>query len=225
MKAAEPAPLEEKSAVPEADTITAAAAMDPPAGSETGKPMTTNHHSFAAAIMPNNMDAPVIMFSITDAVACHQHKSMYDLLLLTPKQPIQQYVKIHDIGNSHSAAAVTAEDLAPAPAAASEEEVKPDVSNTSEMPVEEAVKVIGGTQAGSAPVSEAPTANKALDAVPVGPDPAAAAPAAADDTPQDGEYFLDATLADSMQVCTSPRHKSTDTLAYLCNTLSKQRAA
>lgn len=69
------------------------------------------------------------------------------------------------------------------------------MSNTQEMPVEEAVKVIGGTQAGSAPVSEGPTAGKALDAVPVGPDPAAT-----DDTPQDGDYFLDANLADSMQV-------------------------
>lgn len=67
------------------------------------------------------------------------------------------------------------------------------------MPVEEAVKVIGGTQAGSAPVSEVPTAGKALDAVPVGPDPAAAG-SGADDTPQDGEYFLDANLADSMLV-------------------------
>jgi len=34
----------------------------------------------------------------------------------------------------------------------------------------------------------------------VGPDPAAAAPAV-DDTPQDGDYFLEATLADSKQVC------------------------
>ena len=65
--------------------------------------------------------------------------------------------------------------------------------------VEEAVKVIGGTQAGSAPVSEVPTAGKALDAVPVGPDPAAAS-SGADDTPQDGEYFLDADLADGMLV-------------------------
>ena len=64
------------------------------------------------------------------------------------------------------------------------------------MPVEEAVKVIGGTQAGSAPVSEAATAGKPLDVVPVGPDPAAAA----DDTPQDGDYFLDANLADGAQV-------------------------
>lgn len=32
--------MEEKSAVPEADTVSAAAAMDPPIGSETGK--TTN---------------------------------------------------------------------------------------------------------------------------------------------------------------------------------------
>ncbi len=68
------------------------------------------------------------------------------------------------------------------------------------MPVSEAVKIIGGTHAGSAPVSEAPTAGKALDSVPVGPDPAAAAPAA-DDMPQDGDYFLEATLADSKQVC------------------------
>ena len=88
---------------------------------------------------------------------------------------------------------MSTEDLAPT------EEAKPDVSNAQEMPVEEAVKVIGGTQAGGAPVSEAATAGKALDAVPVGPDPAAAG-TAADDTPQDGDYFLDATLADSMQV-------------------------
>lgn len=67
------------------------------------------------------------------------------------------------------------------------------------MPVEEAVKVIGGLQAGSAPVSTASTAGKALDAVPVGPDPAAAGNAA-DDAPQDGDYFLDANLADSMLV-------------------------
>ena len=66
------------------------------------------------------------------------------------------------------------------------------------MPVSEAVKMIGGTKAGSAAVGEVPTATKALDSVPVGPDPATA-----DDTPQDGDYFLDATLADSMQVCTS----------------------
>ena len=102
------------------------------------------------------------------------------------------------------AADVSAEDLAPtAPAAEQAEVRKPDVSNTSEMPVSEAVKVIGGTQAGSAPVREAPTASKALDAVPVGPDPAAAG-TAADDMPQDGDYFLDATLADSMLVSTSP---------------------
>lgn len=67
------------------------------------------------------------------------------------------------------------------------------------MPVEEAVKMIGGTQAGSAPVSTVPTAETALDAVPVGPDPAAAGKAA-DDSPQDGDYFLDANLADSMLV-------------------------
>ena len=47
------------------------------------------------------------------------------------------------------------------------------------MPVSEAVKVIGGTQAGSAPVSEGPTIGKALDFVPVGPHSAAAAPAPA----------------------------------------------
>ena len=76
---------------------------------------------------------------------------------------------------------------------------QPDVSNAQEMPIEEAVKVIGGTQAGSAPVSQAQTASKALDAVPVCPDPAAAG-TAADDTPQDGDYFLDANLADSIQV-------------------------
>ncbi len=68
------------------------------------------------------------------------------------------------------------------------------------MPVSEAVKIIGGTHAGSAPVSAPPTAGKALDSVPVGADPVAAAPAA-DDMPQDGDYFLDATLADSKQVC------------------------
>ena len=79
------------------------------------------------------------------------------------------------------------------------EVAKPDVSNAQEMPIEEAVKVIGGTQAGSAPVSEAVTASKALDAVPVGPDPAAAG-TAADHTPQDTDYFLDANLADSIQV-------------------------
>ena len=73
------------------------------------------------------------------------------------------------------------------------------MSSAQEMPVEEAVKVIGGTQAGSAPVSEPPTASKALDAVPVGPDPAAAG-SAGDDAPQDGDYFLDANLSDSMQV-------------------------
>ena len=93
-----------------------------------------------------------------------------------------------------------ADDLAnPTSAPADDKVEKPDVSNTSEMPVSEAVKVIGGTKAGSAPVAEAPTAGKALDAVPVGPDPAAAG-TAADDTPQDGDYFLDATLADSYQV-------------------------
>lgn len=91
------------------------------------------------------------------------------------------------------------------------EVAKPDVSNAQEMPVEEAVKVIGGTQAGSAPVSEASTASKALDAVPVGPDPVAAG-AAADDAPQDGDYFLDANLADSMQV----------ELAYICLSLVSQ---
>ena len=90
------------------------------------------------------------------------------------------------------------EDLAPS-SRASAEVAKPDVSNAQEMPVEEAVKVIGGTQAGSAPVSEAPTASKAMDAVPVGPDPAAAGTAAVD-APQDGDYFLDANLANSMQV-------------------------
>ena len=37
VKATEPNSMEEKSAVPEADTISAAAAMDPPVGSETGK--------------------------------------------------------------------------------------------------------------------------------------------------------------------------------------------
>ncbi len=95
-------------------------------------------------------------------------------------------------------AAISAEDLSAA--ATEEEEPKPDVTHTSEMPVSEAVKIIGGTHAGSAPVSEAPTAGKALDTVPVGPDPAAAAPAV-DDTPQDGDYFLEATLADSKQVC------------------------
>ncbi len=95
-------------------------------------------------------------------------------------------------------AAISAEDLTAA--AIEEEEPKPDVTHASEMPVSEAVKIIGGTHAGSAPVSEAPTAGKALDSLPVGPDPAAAAPAA-DDTPQDGDYFLDATLADSKQVC------------------------
>lgn len=121
---AEPLP-EEKAAVPEADTIAAAQAVDPPAGSET---------------------------------------------------------------------AISAEDLTAA--ATEEEEPKLDVTHTSEMPVSEAVKIIGGTHAGSAPVSEAPTAGKALDSVPVGPDPAAAV-SAADDTPQDGDYFLDATLADS----------------------------
>ena len=100
-----------------------------------------------------------------------------------------------------SVAAVAADDLAnPAPSAADDKIEKPDVSNTSEMPVSEAVKVIGGTKAGNAPVAEAPTASKALDAVPVGPDPAAAG-TAADDTPQDGDYFLDANLADSLQVC------------------------
>ncbi|DBA70504.1 hypothetical protein WJX79_008632 [Trebouxia sp. C0005] len=119
--------LEEKAGVPEADTFAAAAAVDPPAGSET---------------------------------------------------------------------AISAEDMTAA--ATEEEEPKLDVTHTSEMPVSEAVKIIGGTHAGSAPVSEAPTAGKALDSVPVGPDPAAAAPAA-DDTPQDGDYFLDATLADSKQ--------------------------
>ncbi|KAA6428005.1 MAG: hypothetical protein FRX49_02667 [Trebouxia sp. A1-2] len=93
-------------------------------------------------------------------------------------------------------AAISAEDMTAA--ATEEEEPKLDVTHTSEMPVSEAVKIIGGTHAGSAPVSEAPTAGKALDSVPVGPDPAAAAPAA-DDTPQDGDYFLDATLADSKQ--------------------------
>lgn len=93
---------------------------------------------------------------------------------------------------------ISAEDLAPTPAAPAEV-VKPDVSTAQEMPVEEAVKVIGGTQAGSAPVSEAPTAGKALDSVLVGPDPAAAG-SAADDKPQDGDYFLDANLADSMLV-------------------------
>lgn len=79
------------------------------------------------------------------------------------------------------------------------------------MPVSEAVKVIGGTQAGSAPVSEGPTAGKALDSVPVGPDPAAAAPAPAmadDDMPQDGDYFLDATLADSKQARIYPACRS-----------------
>lgn len=93
---------------------------------------------------------------------------------------------------------LSAEDLAPTPAAPAEV-AKPDVSTAQEMPVEEAVKVIGGTQAGSAPVSQAPTAGKALDAVPVGPDPVAAG-SAADDAPQDGDYFLDANLADSMLV-------------------------
>ena len=77
--------------------------------------------------------------------------------------------------------------------------MKPDVNTAQEMPVEEAVKVIGGTQAGSAPVSTVPTAETALDAVPVGPDPAAAG-RAADDSPQDGDYFLDANLADSTLV-------------------------
>lgn len=127
VKPAEPL-LNEKAVVPEADTVAAAAAVDPPAGSET---------------------------------------------------------------------AISAEGLS---AAATEEEEEPklDVTHTSEMPVSEAVKIIGGTHAGSAPVCEAPTAGKALDSVPVGPDPAAAAPAA-DDTPQDGDYFLDATLADSKQ--------------------------
>lgn len=91
----------------------------------------------------------------------------------------------------------SAEDLGPTPAAPAEEP-KPDVTHVQEMPVEDAVKVIGGTQAGSAPVSEARTAGKALDAIPVGPDPAAA-DTAAGDTPQDGDYFLDANLADSMQ--------------------------
>ncbi|DBA97271.1 hypothetical protein WJX77_010996 [Trebouxia sp. C0004] len=124
VKPAEPL-LEEKAAVPEADTIAAAAAVDPPAGSKT---------------------------------------------------------------------AISAEDLT----AATGEEPKLDVTHTSEMPVSEAVKNIGGTHAGIAPVSEAPTAGKALDSMPVRPDPAAAAPAA-DDTPQDGDYFLDATLADSKQ--------------------------
>ena len=37
VKEHKPAPVEEESAVPEADTITAAAAMDAPAGAETGK--------------------------------------------------------------------------------------------------------------------------------------------------------------------------------------------
>lgn len=48
-------------------------------------------------------------------------------------------------------------------------------SASSGMPVSEAVKHIGGTKAGSSHVSQQPTAHKAIDAVPVGPDPAAAA--------------------------------------------------
>ncbi|KAL3149279.1 hypothetical protein ABBQ32_002095 [Trebouxia sp. C0010 RCD-2024] len=127
VKSTEPNSLEEMSAIPEVDIISAAAAMDPPVGSET---------------------------------------------------------------------ALSAEDLAPTPTAPTEE-AKPDVNTAQEMPVEEAVKMIGGTQAGSAPVSTVPTAETALDAVPVGPDPAAAGKAA-DDSPQDGDYFLDANLADSM---------------------------
>lgn len=42
------------------------------------------------------------------------------------------------------------------------------------MPISEAVKYIGGTKAGSSTVSQQPTAHKAIDAVPVGPDPIAA---------------------------------------------------
>ena len=116
-------------------------------------------------------------------------------------------------------AAISAEGLS---AAATEEEEEPklDVTHTSEMPVSEAVKIIGGTHAGSAPVCEAPTAGKALDSVPVGPDPAAAAPAA-DDTPQDGDYFLDATLADSKQVHANPkRTRSAESLYALACPLS-----
>lgn len=37
VKGIEPSSIEEKSAIPEADTISAAAAMEPPVGSETGK--------------------------------------------------------------------------------------------------------------------------------------------------------------------------------------------
>ena len=103
------------------------------------------------------------------------------------------------------------------------------------MPISEAVKHIGGTKAGSSTVSQQPTAHKAIDAVPVGPDPIAAGTATGptsagtagadttgtgfttagattatadatatgnggaqpDDGTTDGDYFLDAALADS----------------------------
>lgn len=114
---------------------------------------------------------------------------------------------------------------------------------TADMPISEAVKHIGGSKAGSMTVSEQPTATKAIDAVPVGPDPAAAATATGptstgtagagttgtgatasggagvtgggnasaaaataaigsgngetDDGNTDGDYYLDAALADS----------------------------
>lgn len=45
VKAPELNSLEEKSAVPEADTISAAAAVDPPVGSATGKPTKPSHMS------------------------------------------------------------------------------------------------------------------------------------------------------------------------------------
>lgn len=70
-----------------------------------------------------------------------------------------------------------------------------------EVPVSEAVKHIGGTKAGESKVSEQPTAKKAIDSIPVGPGPATATAAGASsaqpDSNQDGDYYLDAALADS----------------------------